>query len=134
MASTEDSVSIPVRAPADTTVEAGQSPDGRQFVGALLRVDGGWMAVVHFFSGEGEHLDVEHGSVRAGDEPPDAARNDLEDMLRRLEPYREGAVIVSAFEVEVAERKLGLVLDRESGGMRLEPGGAVLVPAGEDQD
>ena len=53
-------------------------------------------------------------------------------MLRRLEPYRQDAVTVSAFEVEVLGRRLGLSPDGGTGGMRLEPGGPVLEPARED--
>lgn len=129
MASADDNRAVAVRS-EDPAVEVGQLPDERQFVAAVQRVDGGWIAVVHFFSAEGDHVDTEHSAVfdEGGREPPEAVAGELERMLRLLEPYRVDAATVTAFEVEVAGRTLGLARDRESGGMRLVPRGPTLAP------
>ena len=116
----------------DPAVEIGQLPDDRQFIAAVQPVDGGWMAVVHFFAADGAHLATDHSSVLdGGDAPPDEASSELEKMLRRLEPYRTDAATVAAFEVEVGGRTIGIGLDRESGGMRLVPRGPALAPASD---
>ncbi len=129
MASSDDESVIPVTSD-DPAVEIGQLPDERQFVAAVQPVDGGWMAVVHFVSADGDHLDTEHSSViDGGDAPPDEVRAELEKMLRRLEPYRADAATVAGFEIEIGGRTIGLRPDRESGGMRLEPGGPALARA-----
>lgn len=130
MAETDTPGSIPIGPRDDPFLEVGQLADERQFLGAIQRVDGGWMAVVHFFALEGEHLESEHSRIVPGgdDEPPEEARAAFERMLRRLEPYRKDAVTVSAFETELAGRRLGLLPDRESGGLRLEPNGPTFAP------
>ena len=131
MARSEGQDAIPVISD-DPAVEVGQLPDDRQFVAAVLRIDGGWMAVVHFFAADGDHVDTEHSAICDGSStPPEEVTEELEKMLRRLEPYRASAAAVMPFEVEVAGRKIGLVKDRESGGIRLEPGGPVLARAAD---
>ena len=117
----------------DPFVELGQLADERQFLAALLRVDGGWMAVVHFFASEGDYLETEHSSlVQGGDEPPEQARAAFERMVRRLEPYRQDAITVRAFQAEVSGQPVGLASDPESGGLRLAPNGPVFPPSGGD--
>lgn len=132
MASAVDRGAVSVRS-EDPTVAVGQLPDERQFIGAVQRVDGGWIAVVHFFSADGDHLDTEHSAVfdEDGREPPEAVAGELRQMLRRLEPYRVDAATVAAFEVEVAGRTLGLARERESGAMRLVPSGPTLAPVAD---
>lgn len=113
-------------------VETGQLADERQFLAAVLRAGGGWMAVVHFFAAEGQHLMSEHSDrFDNGDEPPAEAREAFERMLRRLEPYRQDAVSLCPFEAELSGHRFALVPDPESEGLRLEPDGPVL-PGNED--
>ena len=123
---------VPIARQDDPLIEVGQLPDERQFVAALLRLDGGWMAVVHYFVAEGDHVESEHSDLIAGgDAPPEEARAALERMLRQLEPYRQDAVSVCPFETELAGHSLGLSPDRDSGGLRLVPNGPVFVPPAE---
>ncbi|HUF57038.1 MAG TPA: hypothetical protein VMM55_10820 [Thermohalobaculum sp.] len=127
MASVEDRRVVAVKSD-DPAVEVGQLPDERQFIAAVLHVDGGWIAVVHFFAADGGHVDTEHSAIccDGSGTPPEEVTEELRKMLRRLEPYRVDAATVAAFEIEVAGRTLGLSRDREGGGMRLEPGGPTL--------
>ena len=132
MANHQETGAIAVKSD-DPAVEVGQLADERQFIAAIQRVDGGWMAVVHFFSGDGDHVATEHSAILddGGAEPPDAVRGELGRMLRQLEPYQTDAATVAPFEIEVAGRRIGLAPDRETGGARLEPGGPSLAAASE---
>ena len=129
MADREIRETVPLDPRDDPFVELGQLADERQFLAALLRVDGGWMAVVHFFASEGDHLETDHSSrVPGGEEPPEEARAAFERMLRRLEPYQQDAISVSAFETELSGLRFGLSPDSATGGLRVEPNGPVLLP------